>query len=136
MRIKQIDDTVVFDNGAVLSYFHDQDCCEYVEADFSYLKVPNYPYSIYDEYFDDDLVIKKVDNIGFCLVGITGNKWLVPCYNVQNGYYNDALDLIFEAPGKEKVVIDVSDCTSEEEYDDSQEALLKEALALFPFEEV
>jgi len=112
MRIKQIGDIIVFDNKAVLSDFHRQECCERVEADFNYLKLPNWPYYIYDEDFDEDLVIKKEVGLGFCLVGITGNKWLVPCYNIQNGHYSHSLSLKLKVPGKEVVIIDVSDCTA------------------------
>ncbi len=42
MRIKEInDEKIIFDNGYVLSYYHEQDCCETVYADFEVLKSYN-----------------------------------------------------------------------------------------------
>ena len=51
MRIKTVtDENIVFDNGNVISFDHEQDCCEYNYADFSILNpcVINYDYD-FDE---------------------------------------------------------------------------------------
>lgn len=42
MRITKISDEIIkFDNGFELTYYHEQDCCENVYADFKILKTYN-----------------------------------------------------------------------------------------------
>lgn len=39
MKIEEIkEDKIMFDNGYELEYYHEQDCCEHVYADFEVLK--------------------------------------------------------------------------------------------------
>lgn len=100
---KKIKQVIVFDEERVvisleggeieIEAYHNQDCCEHVYADFSALK-----------YFVDklkdkvlaQLVIKGVEDMGFLLIFEDGGvpvKVFVPCYNYQNGYYSDHLQL-------------------------------------------
>lgn len=86
-----------------ISTHHDQDCCESVRGEFS----------VFKHYVDEILKMKKIDNIrikgvegeGFVIFLESGydsyssyyeNKVgvFVPCYNEQNGYYSDKLELI------------------------------------------
>lgn len=77
---------VVLRNGIVIKYHHDQDCCEVVYADFKQLL---------DTTFQTeklvDIKIEQVPGSGFRI-----NGYFVPCYNQQNGYYSDRLELIVD----------------------------------------
>ncbi len=39
--VKITDEEIKFDNGYILCYFHEQDCCEHVYADFEILNTYN-----------------------------------------------------------------------------------------------
>ena len=85
--------------GILLSYEHSQDCCEHVYADFGVL-----------EYYKDkipsrvkEISIATVDGMGF-LLRLKDDynielKILINCYNEQNGYYSNDLDLIVNDNG-------------------------------------
>lgn len=89
MKIKKIDPLgIVFDNGNVLIYEHYQDCCEEVYADWEYLKDEC---GIYDADFTD-IDIEPVEHKGIRICG-KHRSFFVPCYNIQNGYYSDKLDI-------------------------------------------
>jgi len=96
MKIKQIWKTdccpfnpcgqggILFDDGTGLIDYHEQDCCEHVYADFSNL--------------DSDILNHEFKNInlqeaskGFRFGD--SRKYFVPCYNEQNGYYSDYLEI-------------------------------------------
>ena len=103
MKIKEIkEEEIIFDNGYKLKYFHDQDCCELVYADFEILKKYNVStktgkkIDIYEIDFCEELnqLVKGIKNCGFNLLSKIGEKFFVPCYNDQNGNYSDELELI------------------------------------------
>lgn len=88
--------TIVFDDLDQISFesHHEDDCCEHVYADFSVVKYQK------DELMNkqiNSITIKGVDEIGILLIFgdkyIGTTKILVPCYNSQNGYYSDGLEL-------------------------------------------
>lgn len=119
MKIKSIfDEKIVFDNGYELSYYHVQDCCENVYADFKILKTYNLSTTtgkiidIYNIDFNENIenLIECVKEQGFNMVSKIGEKFFIPCYNEQNGYYNDKLELIL---GQR---IDITDSTEEKIY--------------------
>lgn len=91
--------------------YHEQDCCENVYADF---KAMNYNLkNIIDKKQDvKEIVFKGVDEMGFLICFYydweVSEKVFIPCYNSQNGYYNNALELIVIRNGVEKK-IDISD---------------------------
>jgi len=84
---------ILFDDGLILTHSHMQDCCEHVYADWDYLKdetgIKNVDFS--------DLTIEERSNrktrTGIRICG-QDHKFFVPCYNEQNGYYNDRLDIV------------------------------------------
>jgi len=89
MKIKEINsEEIIFDNGIVIGYEHYQDCCEHVYADFESLKYS----SILNHNFGC-LSIEDVPDFGIKL-----NGFPIPCYNDQNGYYSDDLQLIIKYP--------------------------------------
>lgn len=78
---------IEFDDKTVLIDYHDQDCCESVYADFSNLDSDIMSYDF------KEIKIKPVKH-GFKF-GDSRRMFFVPCYNEQNGYYNDALDILY-----------------------------------------
>jgi len=100
MKIKRIfEDTIVFDNGNVLKFFHYNDCCEQVYADTENIQAlshANFP--VYEADFDEDLVIEMVMDIGVQLVNVNGMKYLISCYDIQNGCYSDQLEMYYFSP--------------------------------------
>ena len=78
---------IQFEDDSLIVDLHDQDCCEHVYADFSNLDtdIMNYDFK--------SVSIRDAKE-GFMFGD--GRRWFfVPCYNEQNGYYNDALDIAY-----------------------------------------
>ena len=125
MKIERINDSgIIFNNGTQLSHYHIQDCCEDVYADWEYLKQYNVlpstgeNISIYDIEFDDSITnnIEYEKNMGIKLISKTGDKWFIPCYNEQNGYYSSNLNLIIEFEDKPTITIDITDYVEDKIY--------------------
>lgn len=127
MKIVEIveEDKIVFDNGYTLEQYHSQDCCEHVYADFNVLD--NYNLStvtgktidIRDIDFEERIenLIQPVQSAGFNMVSKIGEKFFVPCYNEQNGYYSSDLELTLRRPvafGNVEEKIDITDCVKDE----------------------
>ena len=85
MKIKEIKEgKIIFDNGYILEYYHDQDCCELVYADFDILK--NYNVSIKtgknikikEIDFREKLseLIEGIEGMGFNIISKIGEKLL------------------------------------------------------------
>lgn len=117
MKIKEIkEEEILFDNGYVLKYYHDQDCCEHVYADFDMIKqynvstVTGMTINIYDIDFNEDLgsLVKGIEDAGFNMISKIGENFFIPCYNEQNGCYNDCLELIL-VKGKITEHLDISE---------------------------
>ena len=79
---------IEFDDDSILVDIHEQDCCENVYADFSNLDSDIMSYN-----FGENIRIKNA-RYGFKFGD--GRRWFfVPCYNCQNGYYSDNLDIAY-----------------------------------------
>lgn len=124
MKIKEIkEDKIIFDNGYELEYYHEQDCCEHVYADFEILKDYNVStktgktINIKEIDFEESLVelIDGVKGQGFNMISKIEEKFFVPCYNEQNGYYSSELRLILYKE-KAKEIMDISDCVEDNIY--------------------
>ena len=106
------------DSKLKFSYYHDQDCCENVYADFGALNDTGFEKFIIEyinkersRYFDPSIDIEFVEDYGFRI-----NGYGVPCYNSQNGYYNDNLELIIETYHKGALVSNfIFDCDKKDE---------------------
>lgn len=118
MKIIEInDEEIKFNNGYILYYYHSQDCCEHVYADFEVLKSYNLStktgktINIKDIDFEENLqnLIEGINEAGFNMISKIGEKFFVPCYNVQNGYYNDELELILQINKKLEEHLNISD---------------------------
>ena len=91
MRIKEVNsDTIVFDNGKVISFDHNQDCCEYNYADFSQIDDLARDYD-----FEDKLKFEKCEDYGF-MFGDNRRMFFIPCYSKQNGYYSNDVDIYYD----------------------------------------
>ena len=91
---------LLFDNGTTVVDEHRQDCCESVYADWDQLKDTD----VLSHDFQEDLIIEGVEDSGFRLEG-----YFIPCYNEQNGYYSDELEILIKKPGNKTKTIDISD---------------------------
>ena len=103
MKILYItDEKIIFDNGYILKYYHQQDCCENVYADFEILNTYNLStktgkeINIKEIDFEEDIphLIEGIKDTGFNMISKIGEKFFIPCYNEQNGYYGSDLELI------------------------------------------
>ena len=101
---------IIFSNGAMLSHYHESDCCESVYADWKYLIGEEFPNNI------THIKIQIVPESGFRLILLTSDsegdytpyQFYVPCYNIQNGYYSNALALTIGIQGV-VTLIDISE---------------------------
>lgn len=77
---------MIFSDGSIYTYDHEQDCCEFNYIDFTVLDV-----MYHDEEFDS-VFFEEVDcGILMHLVNEahdTVAKIYLPCYSDQNGYYS------------------------------------------------
>ena len=82
---------------------HDQVCCENVYAEFSC--VEGYITQLKSLYGVRALEIVGVEDMGFLFIAENESGKRVPmlinCYNSQNGYYSDNLDLVVTKDGVE-----------------------------------
>ena len=91
MKIKEIFDyAIIFDNGNILTYSHEQDCCENNYADF---KAIDDIAKLCD--FNEFLIFEEVPGSGFRF-GNKGKMVFVPCYSEQNGYYSSNIQIIYK----------------------------------------
>ena len=113
MKIKEIKEgKIIFDNGYILEYYHDQDCCEYVYADFDILETYNVSIKtgknikIKEIDFREKLseLIEGIEGMGFNIISKIGEKFFLPCYNKQNGYYSNELELILYKQGNKETL--------------------------------
>lgn len=80
---------ITFDNECYLTYGHEMDCCEHNYADFIQLEDTG----IEDEEFEFNENMFELCEHGFRLVAKNNNKYFIPCYSVQNGWYSTELDI-------------------------------------------
>lgn len=102
MRIKEItDEKLIFDNGMTISFYHEQDCCEYNYADFKQID----DLARAEEFDPNNLVFEESD-YGFLFGNKSGRMYFVPCYSEQNGYYSCDINILFNG----KCVIEYLSC--------------------------
>jgi len=106
---REEDIKIAYDGGYLLiGTEHSQDCCENVYADFSPMDY------LVDKLKDkkiSNITIKGVEDMGFLLCFEekynSTHKVFIPCYNSQNGYYSDNLELVIH-DNEQTVKIDIS----------------------------
>ena len=91
MKIKSItQEFIEFDNGKMITYYHDQDCCEWNYADFKQLDSIGRGYD-----FKEPLLFEAIQDSGFRF-GNENAMFFIPCYSEQNGYYSDDIDIYYD----------------------------------------
>ncbi len=111
---------VNFGNGEKFTIrdHHDQECCESVYADIDTVLL--YKDQLVGKKFNS-VTIKGVYEMGFLLCFNLkddfgdGVKVFIPCYNIQNGYYSDQLELIIVVNDVEQK-IDISGLAESGDY--------------------
>ena len=91
MKIKTInEDVIIFDNGNIITFGHEQDCCEENYADFQQIDdiARNWK-------FDENLDFEAVEGFGFRFGNLPNKMVFVPCYSDQNGYYSSDIDIYY-----------------------------------------
>jgi hypothetical protein len=94
MKITTLEENkITFENGHVLAFYHDQNCCETVYADCENIQAMSHMNTpIYKAEFDENLKYEMAEGIGIYLINKSNMKYLISCYNKQNGYYSDKLE--------------------------------------------
>lgn len=90
VTITNIDDeAITFSDGRKITYWHEQDCCEWNYADFEQLDdiARNY-------IFELPLKFQRARH-GFRF-GDSRRMFFVPCYSEQNGYYTYAINIKYD----------------------------------------
>lgn len=91
MKIVSITDSyILFDNDNVITFDHDQTCCEWNYADFEQL----------DDIarateFDPNLEFEALPEEGFLFGNRPNKMFFIPCYSSQNGYYSDEITILY-----------------------------------------
>lgn len=109
---KVASDEIVFSNGMVWTDYHEQDCCESVYADFGAVKSLLFAKSEFTK-----ITIEGVKDVGI-RIGYSEDDFecnydIIPCYNSQNGYYSNDLDLVIKS-AEYNLVIDITECELEQ----------------------
>ena len=108
LKVVKIDsESIEFDNGVILSSYHNQDCCEHHYLCFSDLTLNDFEGLEFD--FTNDNFFNRIEGYGIELLPIKGHSVKVPGYGSNNGYYSSDLDLVIEGNGIKKT-FDISDC--------------------------
>lgn len=83
------DESIEFENGMAIEYFHNRECCEENYLDFEQLEPIARGYI-----FELPIIIEACDcGIRF---GDRRLKFFVPCYSIQNGFYSRELDVVLK----------------------------------------
>lgn len=92
MKIEKVtENEIIFDNGNMITFDHEQDCCEHNFADFSVLNENNV---YYNHEFSEALSFEYIGEEGFRF-GSDGIWIFIPCYSCQNGYYSTEIDIYY-----------------------------------------
>ena len=109
MKIKKINnESIEFDNAAVLESIHEYSCCEYHWLNFMSISVAE----IIDLEFDDPPKFERVKDYGIRLIAKNGYPIAIPGYGDNNGYYSDNLVLKYtnKKNTEKSFIIDITEC--------------------------
>jgi hypothetical protein len=105
--IKVDSDGVTFDNGIVLSSYHQPDCCESHWLAFEDLTLADFEGLEFD--FTNDDFFRRIEDYGIELIPIVGHTVKIAGHGSNNGYYNSSLDFCIDGAGINKT-FDISEC--------------------------
>lgn len=92
MKIVRVNFGVIeFDNGNMITFDHDQNCCETNYADFEQLEE-----RARDVEFMENLKFEVVDFYGFRFGNGGSEMFFIPCYSIQNGYYSSDVSIYYD----------------------------------------
>ena len=106
-KVVNIDDCLEFDNGAVLSSEHYQDCCESHYLSFDDLCMEDFDGLEFDLTSDD--FFERIEDYGIALKPLIGFPVKIPGYGYNNGYYSCELNLVLSI-NEDSKTFDVSEC--------------------------
>ena len=81
---------IKFTDGHIITFDHEQDCCENNYADFEQID----DIALNTE-FTLPLTFEEVDGVGFKF-GNPNKMFFIPCYSIQNGYYTSRVNIYFD----------------------------------------
>lgn len=91
MKISEVNSNYIkFDNGSLITYEHERDCCEWNYADFEQIEK-----EALQTVFDEDIIFEIVEGSGFRFGSKGTHMFFIPCYSDQNGYYSSDIDIYF-----------------------------------------
>jgi hypothetical protein len=109
LKVTKIDsESLIFDNGMVLSSFHDHDCCESHYLSLADLTLEDFEGLEFDLSNDD--FFERIENYGIALKPKNGHPVRIPGYGSNNGYYSSNLALVLEANGEVIKRYDITEC--------------------------
>jgi len=109
LRVTKIDsDSIVFDNGAEISSYHQSDCCEYHWLSFEDLTLEDFDGLEFN--LENDDFLKKIEDYGVELIPLNGHSVKVPGYGLNNGYYSTNLQLTISNTQEFNRNIDITEC--------------------------
>lgn len=100
--------SIEFDNGIVLSSYHERDCCESHYLSFSDLSTEDFEGLEFD--LTSDSFFERVADYGIRLIPLSGHPISVPGYGYNNGYYSCDMELVLNHVNGLRVTFDISEC--------------------------
>lgn len=113
-------DSLVFNNGMILSSYHEQCCCEDHYLSLSDLTLDDFEDLEFD--LSDDNFFERITGYGIVLKPKNGHPVRIPGYGLNNGYYSSDLELTItntdgQSMFKKYDVSECQDCKSDIEFD-------------------
>lgn len=110
--IRVCSESIEFNCGYVLTYLHNQDCCENHYLSFDYVTLSDFDGLYFN--LSNNNFFNKIESYGIELIPLNGFSVKIPGYSDNNGYYSDNLFLILLNEKGEKIrEIDITECQSE-----------------------
>lgn len=109
LKVVKIDqESIEFDNGAILTSDHQSDCCESHYLSMEHLTMDDFNGLLFN--LSNDNFFVRVPEFGIKLLPTNGHPVSIPGYGSNNGYYSSNLDLVIQINGREYKSFDISDC--------------------------
>jgi hypothetical protein len=108
MKVVEISEGLVFDDGTQLYSNHMSDCCEHHYLDFEHISLSDFEGLEFD--LSNDNFFERVPDYGIRLIPTNGHPISIPGYGYNNGYYSDNLDLVISSPGKSDKTYEITEC--------------------------
>ena len=103
-------ESLEFDNGIVLSSYHNQDCCESHYLSLSDLTMADFEGLEFD--LSNDNFFERIEDYGIALKPIVGFPVRIPAYGYNNGYYSSDLTLTISNGKNLDKSFDITECQS------------------------